>query len=1383
MIRLLHNLIILVVLVTGCSKEDPVFILSGQSLQTSPVQASIHLGSTQQYLAILVDENGDKIDVTSDATWSSSNTATATVNAAGLASSVATGSTIITAAFNGIKSTASLEVNNKSVTAVSVFPGERDSIIGLTTQYTATALFSDNTIQDVTVDAAWSSNDPAIASVEANGKTTATGVGDATITASYSGVDGSATLHVLGAAPTSFAVQPASASVKAGTQQQYAAIVGLSSGEFVDVTREVTWVTSNSAIAVASNDAGAEGATLGVGDGTASVFAVVAGNGVSLVADAEITVTEAAVTSLQITPTDVSVPVGGYGNFTAIAGFDDDSYRDVTLESSWISSNPDVGVIVTTGPNAGLALATGPGETTVSASFSGVTATEDATVTAAILTRLETVPGSASTIEGLTIPFQAYGLYSDLSIRDVTTIVSWSTDDAAIAVMDPNQPGIAHAVAQGSAAITAQLDDISASSILEVDSRTITNLAVFPANSNSISGLTTQFNATALFSDNSVQDVTADVNWSSDDVAIATIDAGGLATAKGAGVATITATASGMSSTGTLNVLGAIPVSFTVQPSTTTIPTGTLQQFTATVELSSGDFIDATSSVFWLTGDAKIATVSNDTDSKGLVLGTGPGTTSVLASVPAGNGYLVTSAEINVTGSTVTALQITPKNISVPVGARGEMQAVAYFDDGSSRDVTNESIWSSSDPTVGVVVPSGDQAGNALAISEGPVVISANFKIASDSSSIEVTGQTLVRLDIHPKVETTPVGLTVTYSATGVYSDFSTQDVTQVVNWSTSDTFIAVMNASEPGIAHGVSQGMVQVIAEFDGKTDAAELTVTAATAVEIVIRQRNLSIYNGASVEYKADVTMSDGSVFDANQSDAVWTSSNTNIATFTGNRADSVGVGVTMVKAIYTDPAGISPPLMDTTSLTVTDAVISDLNIEPVNATIAAGYRQAFKASARYSDNSNHDVTRQATWVSSNTAVATISRDGVAHGEDVGVATIMANFDGLEESATLTVSAAVLVRIQVFPENIGMVAGEQRGFNAIAEYSDRIEEVTANALWETSDAAIATVSNASAERGVVTAHSAGTTTISAIFDGLSSNTDVTVTAPGLISIQVDCGNDINIDVGASGGCKAIGTYDNGDISDITKTVDWVSSDTAVLTVWVDANLPEASIFGVSVGTADVTASEGVVNGAQTVAVNEVTLTSISVVSQDDSLVVNDTEQFFAMGTYSDNHSRPITRQVTWLSSNETVLQISNVLAPGEGLDSGKGLATAIARGAATISATLDNVTGSKGMTVLPATPDIDDFVMFCNKGPFEGPSEINVGQKVRCEAHAIKNGLIGNVTEMTTWSTDDPGIAVIDGIVGSSGKMDIVGVSEGTTYIRTEFAGFTDEIELIVR
>jgi len=1365
MIKWLYSLIILVLLVSGCSKEDPVFILSGQSLQASPAQASIHLGSTQQYLAILVDENGDKTDVTSDATWSSSNLATATIDAAGLASSVAAGSTTITAEFNGTKSTAVLEVNEKTVTAISVFPGERNSIVGLTTQYTATVILSDNTVQDVTADAAWSSNEPTIASIDTDGKATATGVGDATITASYAGANGTAMLHVLGAAPTSFVVKPATASVKAETQQQYSAIVGLSTGDFIDVSREVVWATSNSSVATASNDPGTEGIVLGVGDGTASVLAVITNDKINLVADAEIIVNEAAATSLQITPTDVSVPVGAYGNFQAIAGFDDGNYRDVTLESSWTSSNVDVGVIITTGPNAGLALAVGQGNTAISANFDGVSATEDAAVTAPTLIRLEIVPGSATTIEGLTVAFEAYGFYSDRSLRNVTTIADWSTDDAEIAVMDPRQPGVAHAVAQGSVAIVAQLDGISDSSKLGVDGRTITHLAVFPAISQSIAGLTTQYNATAVFNDKSIQDVTADVDWSSDDLAIADIDANGLAMATGAGDATITASISGVSSTAVLHVLGALPVSFKVQPSMATIPTGTQQQFTATVELSSGEIIDATGGVFWLTGDATVATVSNDSDSAGLALGTGSGATSVLASVQVGNSNLVASAEINVTGPTVTSVQITPKNITVPVGARGEMQAVAYFSDASSRDVTSESTWSSSDPTVGVVVPDGTKAGTALAVSEGSVVITAAFNSVPDSASIEVSGQSLVRLDVHPKIETTPVGLSVSYSATGVYSDFSAQDVTQVVSWSTSDSATAVMSSEEPGVAQGISPGMVEITAELEGKTDAANLTVTAATATEIVIRQRNVSIYNGGSVDYRADVTMSDGTVFETDQTNTVWASGDTNIATFTRNRADAVAVGETTVTVTYMDPDGSGPPLKDSTRLVVTDAVVTDLNVEPVNASISTGYEQAFKAIARYSDDSSHDVTRYATWRSSNTGVATINTDGVAHGEAAGIARITASFDGLEESANLRVSAAVLERLIVIPEDITMIAGVRRSFNAIAEYSDRIEEVTDFALWETSNEAVATVSNAQGNKGVVTARSAGPAMITAFFDGLTSSTDVTVTAPNLVLIEVDCGDDVNIDVDASGSCKAIGKYDNGDVSDITETVDWVSSDTAIVTVWKDVSIPEARIYGVSVGTAEVSATEGLVNGFQTIAVNEVTLTSISVLSPNDMMLVNDTEPFFAFGTYSDGNTRFITQQVTWLSSNENVLQISD------------GLATAIGEGSANVSAVLDTVTGSKAMAVLPNTPDIDEFTMFCNK------DEIKVNKKAKCEAYATTDGESENVTALANWATDDPGIAVVDGIAGNSGKMDIVGVSKGTTNIRAEYEGFTAAIELVVR
>ena len=1383
MIRWIFSLLFLALLLPGCSKEDPVFILPAQALQITPVQESIHLGSRQQYLAIMVDESGARTDVTGEVSWSSSDTAVATINAAGLTSSVAVGATAISAELNGARSETSLEVNNKTVTAIAVFPGERDSIVGLTTQYTATAVFSDDTIQDITADAAWSSDNPTVASVDAGGRATATDVGDATISARYAGVDGSALLHVLTAVPTSFEVKPATATVSTGTEQQYRAVIGLSSGEFIDVTREVSWVTSNASVAIASSDAGSEGIVLGVGDGSASVFAVISNANISLAADAEIIVDAAEVISLQVTPGDVSVPVGSYGKFRAVAGFDDGSYRDVTLESSWTSADTKVGVIVGSGPNAGLALAIGRGNTTVSASFGGVSATVNAAVSAATLNRLEVVPGGASTIEGLSAGFRVYGLYSDLSVRDVTTLADWSTGDATVAVMDPSRPGIAHALAQGDTTVVAQLDGISDSAALGVDARTITALAVFPANSRSVAGLTTQFTATALFNDNSVQDVTTGVNWSSDDTGVAAIDAGGLATATGAGDALITASLAGASATATLHVLGAVPVSFEVQPSISTIAAGTQRQYTATVGLSSGDFIDATDNVLWLTGDAKIATVANDPGSAGLVLGIAPGTTAVLAAVPVGGNKLVAEAEITVTGPAVTALQITPQNISVPVGASGALRAVAYFDDGSSRDVTRESTWSSSDPTVGVVVPDGVRAGTALAISEGSLGITARFRNVSDTAAIEVSGQTLVRLEVHPRTKSTPIGLTVSYSATGVYSDFSIRDLTQVVDWSTGDPTIAVMDTAQPGIAHGVGQGTVQVTAEFGGLADSAALTVTAATAVDIVIRERNLSIYNGASVDYRADVILSDGTVFAAGGPNTVWRSGDQNVATFTGNRADAVAAGATTVSVTYSDPAGSSPPLSDTTSLTVADVVIVDLNIEPLNASIAAGYQQAFKATARYNDGSSQDVSSQATWRSSNTGIATVDNQGVAHGEAAGTALIEAAFDGLAETAALQVSAAVLERLEVIPQDITLAQGEQRAFNAVAEYSDRIEEVTAFALWQTSDAAVATVSNAPGDRGVVSAGAAGPATITAFFDGLPAGAGVTVTAPSLVSIQVDCGDDISIDVGATGSCKAIGTYDNVDVSDITNTVDWVSTDTTVVTVWKDSNLPAASIYGVAVGTAEVTASEGLVSGSQTITVNDTLLISLTVISQNDTLLVNDTEQFYALGAYLDGSVRLVTQEVTWLSSNEGVLQISNVSGPPQGLEPGKGLATAIAAGNALVSATLDNVTAFRVMTVLPNTPAIDEFVMFCNKGPVEGPNEIRVGQKTRCEAHATVDGISENVTALANWSTDDPAIAAVDGIAGGSGKMDIVGVSEGTTDIRVEYEGFTAEMELIVR
>src|SRR5262245_8012090 len=82
--------------------------------------------------------------------------------------------------------------------------------------------------------------------------------------------------------------------------------------------------------------------------------------------------------------------------------------------------------------------------------------------------------------------------------------------------------------------------------------------------------------------------------------------------------------------------------------------------------------------------------------------------------------------------------------------------------------------------------------------------------------------------------------------------------------------------------------------------------------------------------------------------------------------------------------------------------------------------------------------------------------------------------------------------------------------------------------------------------------------------------------------------------------------------------------------------------------------------------------LRSIAVTPSNPSVTVGSTQQFTATGTYSDGSTQNVTSQVTWASSNTAAATINS-----------SGLATAVAAGTTTISATLGSVHGSTGLTV----------------------------------------------------------------------------------------------------
>ena len=87
--------------------------------------------------------------------------------------------------------------------SIEVSPAAPSIANGLTQQFTATGLYSDDSTQDLTTQVTWASSDPAVATVSnaagSNGLATTAGVGSTTVSATSDGVTGDATLTVIAA--------------------------------------------------------------------------------------------------------------------------------------------------------------------------------------------------------------------------------------------------------------------------------------------------------------------------------------------------------------------------------------------------------------------------------------------------------------------------------------------------------------------------------------------------------------------------------------------------------------------------------------------------------------------------------------------------------------------------------------------------------------------------------------------------------------------------------------------------------------------------------------------------------------------------------------------------------------------------------------------------------------------------------------------------------------------------------------------------------------------------------------------------------------------------------------------------------------------------------
>lgn len=363
-------------------------------------------------------------------------------------------------------------------------------------------------------------------------------------------------------------------------------------------------------------------------------------------------------------------------------------------------------------------------------------------------------------------------------------------------------------------------------------------------------------------------------------------------------------------------------------------------------------------------------------------------------------------------------------------------------------------------------------------------------------------------------------------------------------------------------------------------------------------------------------------------------------------------------------------------------------------------------------------------------------------------------------------TTPPAELESIEVTPARVTITVGESQPFAATGHYADGgTKDLTAEASWRAFDFGVATISNTTGSQGLATAHGVGITTVEATIGDLKGTAELTVDPAVLESVDISPA-DGSIPKWTTQQFQAMGNYSDGSAADISWLVAWSSSDDTIATFAVAGTA--GVISGVEVGSVTVTATDpdSGIYGTVEFSVQDASLESISVESDEASMPAGSTMRFVARGTFAGGVSMPMSSGVVWSSSDEAVATVSNE-------PDTFGEVSARAEGNAEITATSGKVDGSAGITVTAATlgeihvmPDTDTIMA-------NGTAQFTV-------SGIYTDYSIVDLTQQATWSSNSSAATVSDA-AGTKGLA--TGEYLGTAYIRADFGGLYDFAQLTIK
>ncbi len=577
----------------------------------------------------------------------------------------------------------------------------------------------------------------------------------------------------------------------------------------------------------------------------------------------------------------------------------------------------------------------------------------------------------------------------------VTSLTTWSVDAADIAQVKNPLSGVIEAVRAGPFKVLGRYGDLSAEKMVEATEAEIVDIQVTPRSV--VAGSAQRFTAEIVFSNGTTQNVTDETAWSSSNLLIAEPISGG---PRGTFQVKVPGDFAVSAAFGTRSVTAPIqsqmlPLnSIEVKSASSVLNAGVSEQFVAIGHFKNETSRDITQSVSWRSVNPQVVTANNTLGSKGVVYAATGGFSTVFAEF----GGVVGSKVVEVSTEQFASLSIENADKPLPIGIDKALKLIGRRADGSTLDVTNTAIWTSSNPYLVTISNDLATAGVASAWSVGNLVIAASFGGATIEAPLEVVAAEVVSVVVNGPEGAVDCGVAPTqFTAKATFSDDTEDDVTAQVTWATSSSTYAIASntSGNNGQVTTLKEGQATISATFRNVATGTEatgtksLTIAPPILMSYIIESAAPSIAIGATLQFNAKGSYSCVVAAPPSKTtQVIWSSSNPKAAI--SNTAPTQGKVTTSGSVVAPEQATITATkgaITGQAALEIRPKEVTSVALSGTADRIDVGNTIGLALTATYSDGSTGVITNGLAghiidYATSDPMLASISPAGIVTG-----------------------------------------------------------------------------------------------------------------------------------------------------------------------------------------------------------------------------------------------------------------------------------------------------------------------------------------------------------------------------------------------------------------